>query len=142
MAAEIFTEEWAQAWCARINENDSYRAAAQKWEGAIVLVMGSDASFGIEEERAVIADLWHGECRSGHAAGETERSEAPFVIAGTPAVWKKVLAGEADPIVSLVGGKLKLARGGLFKLLPFAKAAKEMVASARAVDTTFPPGWN
>jgi len=142
MAAEIFTEEWSQSWCARINENDSYRKAAEKWEGAIVLLMDRDSSFGIEEQRAVIADLWHGECRSGHAAGESDLSEAPFVIAGSPAVWKKVLAGEADPIVSLVGGKLKLARGGLFKLLPFAKAAKEMVASARAVDTTFPAGWD
>lgn len=141
MAAPIFREEWAQEWCRRINQNDSYRRAAERWEGAIVLLMTEDDSFGIDKERAVIADLWHGECRSGHAAGDTERGEAPFVISGTPSTWKKILDGDADPIVSLMGGKLKLTRGGLFKLLPYAKAAKELVNSARDVDTRFPAGW-
>jgi Putative sterol carrier protein len=141
MAAEIFTEEWANAWCEKINENASYRKAAERWEGAIVLVMTADPDFGIPEERAVIADLWHGECRSGHTADAAARDAAPYVISGSPAAWRKILDGEADPIVALMGGKLKLARGGLFSLLPYAKAAKEMVVSATQVDTSFPPGW-
>ena len=41
-----------------------------------------------------------------------------------------------------MGGKLKLAKGGLFALLPYAKAAKELVRSAIAVDTSFPQGWD
>jgi putative sterol carrier protein len=40
-----------------------------------------------------------------------------------------------------MGGKLKLAKGSLFALLPYAKAAKELVQSAIAVDTSYPHGW-
>jgi hypothetical protein len=40
-----------------------------------------------------------------------------------------------------MGGKLKLAKGSLFALLPYAKAAKELVKSAIDVDASFPDGW-
>ena len=52
-----------------------------------------------------------------------------------------MLAGKTDPIVGLMGGKLKLAKGSMFALLPYAKAAKQLVASAIDVDTSFPEGW-
>jgi putative sterol carrier protein len=63
------------------------------------------------------------------------------VIRANPSTWKSVLSGKTDPIVGLMGGKLKLAKGSLFALLPFAKAAKELVQSAINVDTEFPEGW-
>ncbi|HHQ48420.1 MAG TPA: Fis family transcriptional regulator [Acidobacteria bacterium] len=141
MAAEIFTDDWARAWCEQINANEEYAKAAKRWEGAIVLLMAADEDYGIPEQRAVIADLWHGECRGGKVAGESDLEEAPYIIGADPAIWSKILSGDLDPIVGLVGGKLKLERGKLFKLLPYAKAAKEMVESAKAVDTSFPPEW-
>jgi putative sterol carrier protein len=68
--------------------------------------------------------------------------EAPYLISATPATWKSVLGGKTDPIVGLMGGKLKLAKGSLFALLPYAKAAKELVRSARDVSTSYPDGWD
>jgi len=141
MAAEIFTNDWALAWGVQINHNEAYRKAATKWEGAIGLVMTSDDGMGIPAERIVIADLWHGDCRKSWAAGRDELEDVPYLITATPSVWKNVLAGRTDPIVGLMGGKLKLTKGSLFALLPYAKAAKELVASAIAVDTEFPEGW-
>ena len=141
MPAEIFTDDWAQLWADRINANESYRKAAEKWEGAIGLVMTADPDMGIPEERVVIADLWHGECRSARAAGGTDLEDVPYLISSNPATWSKVLARKTDPIVGLMGKKLELARGSLFALLPYAKAAKELVNSAIAVETTFPEGW-
>jgi len=135
---EIFTEEWAEAWCQQINENGNYRQAAKSWEGPVGLVMRADASQGIESERAVVADLWHGECRGASARTEGDVGDAAFVIAADVTTWKSVLDGSTDPIVGLMGGKLKLQKGSLFKLLPYAKAAKEMVVSAQNVDTVFP----
>jgi putative sterol carrier protein len=104
--------------------------------------MTDDDAMGIPAERAVIADLWHGDSRSAKAVGTDELEDVPYLIKAKPAVWKDVLAGRTDPIVGLMGGKLKLAKGGLFALLPYAKAAKELVASAIAVDTSFPEGWD
>jgi putative sterol carrier protein len=141
MAAEIFTDDWAQLWSDSINANEDYRKAATKWEGAIAMVMTQDDDMGIPEERIVIADLWHGDCRGAKAASTAELEEAPYLIKAEPAAWKSVLAGKTDPIVGLMGGKLKLAKGSLFALLPYAKAAKELVRSAIEVDTSYPDGW-
>lgn len=141
MSAEIFTEEWAELWGEQINQNEAYRKAAAKWEGAIALIMGVDESMGIPAERFVVADLWHGDCRGATASDQQQFDDAPYAISATPALWKNVLAGKTDPIVGLTMGKLKLTRGGLFALLPYAKAAKELVVSAMQVDTSYPPGW-
>ena len=142
MAEEIFTEEWAQDWHDRINENENYKKAATKWEGAIGMLMTPDADMGIPEERMVIADLWHGDCRGAKQATAEEIDEAPYLIRAQPSAWKSVLAGKTDPIVGLMSGKLKLAKGSMFALLPYAKAAKELVQSAINVDTSFPEGWD
>ena len=141
MAAEIFTEAWAQLWNDSINENEDYKKAATKWEGAIGMVMTPDPDMGVPEERIVIADLWHGDCRNAKAADAADLEDTPYLIKAEPAAWKSVLAGKTDPIVGLMGGKLKLAKGSLFALLPYAKAAKELVRSAIDVDTSFPDGW-
>ena len=71
-----------------------------------------------------------------------ELDETPYIISAEPEAWKSVLAGKTDPIVGLMGGKLKLSKGSLFALLPYAKAAKELVNSAIAVDTSYPDGWD
>ena len=105
------------------------------------MIMTPDPDMGIPEERAVVADLWHGECRSAAGAGAEDIAQAPYLISATPAAWRSVLDGKTDPIVGLMGGKLKLSKGSLFALLPYAKAAKELVRSAIEVDTTYPDGW-
>jgi putative sterol carrier protein len=141
MGVELFSDTWAKAWCKKINGNESYRKAAANWEGAMVLEMTADAAFGVAAARAVVADLWHGACRKASAAGEEEMAQAPYVIRAAPVAWRDVLNGKVDPIFGLMRGKLKLAKGGLFSLLPYAVAAKELVVSARQVDTAFPSGW-
>ena len=141
MATEIFTDAWAQQWNDSINDNENYKKAATKWEGAIAMQMMPDADMGIPDERIVIADLWHGDCRSARAASAADLEDAPYLIRADASAWKSVLSGKTDPIVGLMGGKLKLAKGSLFALLPFAKAAKELVQSAINVDTEFPQGW-
>lgn len=141
MAAEIFTEAWASSWGKKINENEAYRRAAAHWEGAIMLVMAPDPAFGVEQKRAVVADLWHGECRAAKAARAEDENEAPYVILAKPATWKEVLEGRIDPLFGLLRGKLKLARGSIFSLVPYAAAAKELVVSAARVETSFPQGW-
>jgi putative sterol carrier protein len=141
VAAEIFTNAWAKEWAKKINGNAAYKKAAANWEGAIALVMSADGGRGITEDRAVIADLWHGDCRGAKAATDTDLESAPYVIKATPDTWKDVLGGDVDPIFGLLRGKLKLARGSVFSLVPYAVAAKELVSSAAAVSTSFPEGW-
>lgn len=138
MPIEVFTEEWCIACCEALNESEAYRASAAAWEGAIVLVMAADAAQGVAEDRAVYIDAHRGECRGAWPARDGEAEGAPFVFRADPAAWKRLLAGEMDPVSAVMQGKLKLVRGGLFTVAKFSTAAKEMIAAAARVGGTFP----
>ena len=68
MAYEIYTGDWARAWCGALNDSEAYAEAASDWEGALVLRVRADTSYGIEEPRSVWVDLHHGDCRGARAA--------------------------------------------------------------------------
>ena len=135
---EVFTEEWCTACCERLNARASYREAAAGWEGTVMLVMTADPAHGIESERPVWIDLHHGDCRGARVATDADRDSATYVLQADPAGWKRLLAGEADPVASMMTGKLRLTRGSLFALARYAQAAREMVLAAGEVGGTFP----
>jgi putative sterol carrier protein len=135
---EVFTQEWCVACCDRLNQRESYRLAAAGWEGAAVLLMSADPAQGILEDRAVWLDIHDGRCRGARVATEQDLETAPYVFRAGPADWKRLLAGEVDPISAAMTGKLKLSRGNLFTLARYAPAAREMVAAAGDVGGTFP----
>lgn len=138
---ELFTDAWARAFCAELAANPRYRQAAQGWEGAIGMVLGEDPEHGVDEDRPIILDLWHGACRGARAAGEEDLEAAPFVLSAPGGVWRRIFGGDLDPIFALMSGKLTMPRGTVARLLPYTAAAKEMVATARRVKATLPPGW-
>ncbi len=135
---EMFTEEWCAACCEQLNTRASYREAAAGWQGAVVLVMTADPAHGIETERAVWIDPHQGVCRDAHVATDADRASATYVLQADPAGWKRLLAGEADPVSSMMTGKLRLTRGSLFALAKYSQAAREMVLAAGEVGGTFP----
>ena len=141
MAHEIFTGDWAGAWCEALNESEAYAEAASDWEGALVLRVRADASYGIEDPRSVWVDLHHGECRGARSATDEDVESVPYLIEADPYSWKRVLDGELDPISGLMRGKLKLKRGSVVELARYVKAAKELVRCAGRVDTSYPEGW-
>lgn len=131
----IFSDGWAEACAERLNGTEAYRAAAAGWEGAVVLCMLANG--GAEPLRAWL-DLWHGECRVGRAASAADEDAARYVLSGSVGTWRAVLTGGAPPLLALMTGKLKLTKGILAELVPFAGAAQALVAAAAAVPATFP----
>jgi len=138
MPTEVFTEEWAIACCEALNASERYRTAAAAWEGAIVLVMAADPAQGVDADRAVYIDADRGTCRGSWMAQSGEMETAPFVFRADVPSWKRLLAGDLDPVTAVMQGKLKLVRGGLFTVAKYAGAAKEMIAAAAQVNGTFP----
>jgi putative sterol carrier protein len=136
---EVFTEEWCIACRDRLNQRESYRLAAAGWEGAVVLLMSADAEHGLDSDRAVWLDIHHGQCRGTRVATAEDLETAPYLFRADPANWKRLLAGEMDPVSAVMQGKLKLSRGNLFTLAKYAPAAREMVLAAGEVGGTFPP---
>jgi putative sterol carrier protein len=138
MHPEIFTEAWAQAWCRELNASAAYRAAAATWDSAVALVMLADPALGIAAPRAVHLDLYRGTCRSARPVRADDLADVRFVFEGAAATWRDLLSGRLSPLMALMGGKLRIARGDLTALLPYSGAARELIATAAAVHRQFP----
>ena len=138
-AAELlaFTQEWAEAWGAALNESAEYRAAAATWEGPVALLLDDGVP---EARRAVVLDLWHGACRSARTADPDGLETSGFVFQASSAGWKAVLSGNTSPAMALLSGKIRLGRGNLAALLPYAAAAKQLLDLASQVPTRFLEG--
>jgi putative sterol carrier protein len=135
---EVFSATWARAWRDALNASEAYKRAAASWEGAVALVMHPDAASGVTAPRAVWLDLWHGSCREARLATEADVASAAFVIEAQASVWRELLHGKSSPITALMLGRLRLTRGSLSALLPFAGAANELVGTAIAIHSVFP----
>lgn len=138
MGIEVFTDEWARQWCRNLNESSAYRAAASRWQGAVIVMLEADPSRGRPELRAVFADLRGGECLECRAARPEDQARAAFVFSADLQTWSQILRGEADPAQALMGGRLRLVKGSLLSLAPHVRAAEELIAAARGIDTAFP----
>lgn len=139
---EIFTAEWARQWCRAIHDSSEYRQAAAGWEGDILVVMSADAAMGVPRERRVFLDLADGDCRGGRLGEAADAEDAVFVLRATPATWKRVLAGEVEPVWGLMSGNIELAKGSIAQLIPYTQAAKRMMEAAARLPATYPDGWN
>lgn len=137
-ALEVFTDPWAVAWGEALRSSEAYKRAAASWEGAIVLQVEAEPTANLSTARSVFLDLQHGDCRAARRADEQDLATAPFLIRADLATWRRVLAGEIEPVWGLMSGKLKLERGKMSKLLPHINASKELVAAARRLPSTFP----
>jgi putative sterol carrier protein len=140
VATEILTEAWASAWRDALNSSESYRTAAASWEGAVVVAVRAEPERGIKQ-RAVFLDLWHGNCRASRAVAEAEMQAARYVLTAHASTWTELLSGSLDPVVAVMSGRLELAKGSAMALFPHIAAAKELVADAKSLQTTFPVGW-
>jgi putative sterol carrier protein len=140
MVSEAFSEEWSRQWCQLLNNRPSYQEAAASWEGGVGLLMTRDGS-PTSELRAVFLDLWHGSCRGARVATPEDLESAQYILTGTSQAWRGILTGKVAPLTAVMTGKIRLTRGSLGALVPFAAAARELVATAMGMEVSFPDGW-
>ncbi|HEU5219986.1 MAG TPA: hypothetical protein VFU23_15100 [Gemmatimonadales bacterium] len=135
---EAFTQSWTQAWARELNESPAYRTAAATWEGPVALILDDPDPAA---RKAVVLDLWHGACRTaGVAAPETALSQVRFAFEGGRDAWRQVLSDGGSPALALMSGQIRLTKGSLAALLPFASAAQALLELAGRVPTAFPDG--
>lgn len=127
---KVFSAEWASAFHDAIKTNEAYATSGAKWElGKLALLL---------DDEAVLLDLFRGDCRSVESVSAQEATTlANFIIEGNIATWQDVLSGKLQPLMGIMSGKLKLRKGSIGKLLPFTKAAVDLVNSAQSVETEF-----
>ena len=79
-----------------------------------------------------------GECQGARfIEGESDPTDADFVIVGSYARWRAVIEGRLDPIKGMMEGKLRLVRGHLPTIIRFVEPSRLLVASASKVPTRF-----
>lgn len=133
--ARFPSEEWAEEYQQRLNENSTYKVAAKNWEGSITFVIQKDEN--LLADIYLYLDLYHGVCRKfGFSSEPSDLPNADFKYRGSYANWIALLNGKIDPIQGILEGKFKL-DGSLVKLMRYARAAKEMVSTASMVETEF-----
>ena len=139
MPIQAFSEEWAQRWREVLSTRPAYQEAARTWEGSVAVVMTRNGSAA--EKRAIFLDLWHGHCREARVARDDDLESARFVLSGSGAAWRDVLTGRLAPLMAVMSGKIRLTRGSMAALVPYAAAARELLAAAMEMEIEFPSGW-
>jgi putative sterol carrier protein len=139
MAIEVFSEAWVLEWCRILNGRPAYQTAAAAWEGAVALVMARDGSTPAES-RSVFLDLWHGQCRAARIASPGDLESARYILSGTAPAWRGVLTGTMAPLTAIMAGRIRLTKGNMASLIPFAAAARELVVAALEMEVSFPDG--
>ena len=139
MPLQFPSADWATAYAKAINDNPLYRKTAASWsDGAIALVCKPEPALGIDAAQAIVLDLDRGSCRGVVYTSDPEvLAQTPFVIEASYAQWKAVMSGELDPIKAMLQGQLRLSKGHLPTIIRDVEGSKQLVLSARAVDTQF-----
>lgn len=132
----VFSSDWARACAECLNGREGYRVAAGSWEAVIVLTMTDAGAPG--EVRRVLLDLAEGICREARAAAVEDEAAARYILSGTAQTWREMLGGALPPLMAIMTGRLRLAKGNLMELIPYVNAAKELVSAAALVPATFP----
>lgn len=130
---EAFSEAWADAWCQRLNSDPRIARGAQGWEGSVALVMT-----GPRHDRAVWLDLSSAGCREARPANDQDLKTARFLLSGSAQAWKGVLSGHIAPLQALLTGQLRLDRGSVAALIPYAGLARDLLDLAASMPAEWP----
>ncbi len=135
MAIMFATDEWAKTLQVELNNSESYRKAAAKWEGDFYFVV--EKGDGVPEDIYMYLDLWHGEARDAYLVEDSSALSPAFVLRAPLDIWKGVLDKKIDPIRGIMTRQLQL-KGNMMKIMKAPKAATELVGCAASVDTEWP----
>jgi ribonucleoside-diphosphate reductase beta chain len=135
-----FSGAWAKVLQNELNSSEAFRQAAAGWQGRLVLETVAVVGSGKDAGHAVALYLADGACREARPAVAADRETAAFVIAGTGEVWSRMLTGESSPLTALLRGHLKLVKGSVAGLMPFAPAAEQLVQAAGRIAASPAPG--
>ena len=125
---KLFSNEWQDAWCHALGESEGYKKAASSWHGDLILSIEPDQDVGVRH----FLKLDKGDCYEIRDA--TDEDTCRFELSAPRAVWLELLKKGTDPIYLVMRGKLKVVQGSKAQLLPYAKAAKEMLAAAKNLE--------
>lgn len=125
---ERFTEKWTLACVDLINSDVRYKEHGKDWNNPIRFVATST-----NETKAVWLNLVNGVCIEGFSGTKALEAPTSFEIKADERTWAILLDTNADPLVAIMTGKLKLSKGSLFTLSRHTTSAKDLVRIASSI---------
>lgn len=138
MGYEIFTDEWAVAWRDELNRSERYKKVGRTWEWPLVLLMEADPDWGIDQDRAVYVDLYHGECREARVATADDIKQVSYVVKADPKTWRDLRDGNIEAIGAILRGRMVLQKGSMLVMARYVGAANELTHAVSRINTVFP----
>lgn len=126
------SNQWAQHFKDALNANTNYRTKAATWEGDFLFIITPDHAY--PHELKIYLNLWHGTCRE--ARFTTDHITTDYTLTGPYSTWKQIIQGSLDPLRAIVRGYLTVL-GDSRKIMDYAHAAQELVATASSIPTIF-----
>jgi putative sterol carrier protein len=137
MAYTFPGDEWIAALKEEINSNPEYKESGASWEaGQVCFVVKANPAIGLPEDRYIMLDLYHGECRDAKAVDAETGTGAAFLITAGYDRWKQLFRGELDAVRAMMMGQISI-KGNLGLLMKYTKAAKDLLACGGRVPTAF-----
>jgi putative sterol carrier protein len=132
MKQKAFSNEWAQLYKEKINSNNEFKNLATSWSDSLILETSEE-----KEKVGVLLVLKNGECTLAKIADQNDYDNTNYVINAKIDVWRNLLEGKVDPVMAIMQKKLILVKGSLTNLLKYVNAAKELLKTAKQIETYF-----
>ena len=131
------TEEWVVAFKTALNESQSYADAAKDWEGDFYMTVNPVPNAPFQEARTIYLDLYHGQARDAYLVSDPSTKKPEFEISTDYDTWRKVVSENANAMMLIMSGKLKV-KGNMGKLTRNMNAAQELLKATTTIGTEFP----
>jgi putative sterol carrier protein len=126
------SDQWAQRFKDALNANINYKTKAANWEGDFLFIITPDNAY--PHELKIYLNLWHGTCQT--AQFTNDHRQTAYTLTGPYTIWKQIIQGTLDPLRAIVRGCLSV-QGDSRKIMDYAHAAQELVATAARIPTAF-----
>jgi putative sterol carrier protein len=133
MAYDFPSEAWLEAFVEALNQDERYAKVAKNWEGDFAFTVEPDDPQS-DQVAFFYMDLWHGKCRDAQVANSIEEmpKKPKFIMSASESVFRRVLAGDLDPMQGMLTRKLRL-QGNMAYLLRNVPTVLEFVRCCQLV---------
>ena len=138
MAVLYPSNEWAEAFCKAINNDETCAEKGKKWgvdfKGDFLFELQPGS--GLEKTTYVYIPLKAGKCEGARLIDDPSEVDQGILCIGPYEEFKAIVKGELDFIDELIKGKLKL-KGDMTKVVRNAMFLRAVSGLLKSIETTF-----
>lgn len=133
------TPEWLAESARAYASKPEFEESLQKLSAKVCYRVEAEPEWGIDRDIIFGTFLEAGKMKKAAFFSEEDAGrEADFILAATPAEWKKILRKESKFVTDFMLGRIKLEQGSKVAVLGLAPHANTVVAALTQVELRFP----